>query len=96
MEERLKKILDNDPEEIKKVDVREPQLLELMQEVEEENRAREDVLDWLSEKKRRQELINDDELVQELLSHLEEAYRTAAISENAYADAKHINKELLS
>lgn len=95
MEERLKRILDNDAEDITGADIREPELLELLMEAEEKNRARDEVLDWLSEKKRRWELINDDDIVRELLSHLEEAYRTAAISENAYADGKKVNKELL-
>ncbi|MCJ7478719.1 MAG: hypothetical protein MUP63_00890 [Candidatus Nanohaloarchaeota archaeon QJJ-7] len=96
MEERVQKILENEMEKIQEAEIEEPELIEMMMEVEKQNREREELLEWLSEKKRRQEIINDEERVESLLSHLEEAYRTASISENSYHEAKKTNKELLS
>lgn len=69
--------------------------LDRLMEMEQERHARDELLDWLEEKKRRQELLQDEDRIEELLSHIEHAYRTAAISEDTYRHAKRVNRELL-
>jgi hypothetical protein len=74
--------------------VNELDLKELVQ-VEEQNQNREELVHWLLQKAKRRNMIEDEERVQELLSHIEHAYRMAAISEETYAKAKQANKDLL-
>lgn len=62
---------------------------------EEEHRDRQELVLWLLQKAKRRNMIEDEERVQELLSHIEYAYRTAAISEETYAKAREANKALL-
>lgn len=63
--------------------------------VEEENENRENLLLWLLKKQKRRQLLQDEERIEELLSHTEYAYRTAAISQETYDSVKQANKELL-
>lgn len=69
--------------------------LDRLMEMERERHARDELLDWLEGKKRNRELLQDEDRIEELLSHIEHAYRTAAISEDAYRHAKQVNRELL-
>lgn len=62
---------------------------------EQEREARDELLDWLEEKQATRATLRDEERIEALLEHLEHAYRTAAISEDAYQRAKEANKELL-
>lgn len=95
MSELLEKILDNDVEGIKEgVSEHKPNLKKLMR-MEREGEAREHVLDWLEGKKERIDMITDDDRLEEMLSHLEYAYRTAAISEETYQRAREINRRLM-
>lgn len=72
----------------------ETDLAELIR-VEEENENREELVDWLREKRERHELLTDEERLQELRAHLEYAYRTAAISQETYSKVRQLHQELL-
>ncbi len=93
----VKDILEKDVEAVREhveenhddLDLRE------MVKVEEENRGRDDLVHWLLQKAKRRQLVEDEDRIEELLSHLEYAYRTAAISEETYAKVKQRNKQLL-
>jgi hypothetical protein len=91
-------LLENDVKTVKKLvesaDVTRADLAEMV-EVEQDTRERDELLDWLRAKHERRDMIEDDDRVQELLGHIEEAYQTAAISEKTYQRAKQANKELL-
>ncbi len=90
-------ILEQDAEAVKRhveEHVADLDLREMVQ-VEEDNRNREELVHWLLRKAKRRTMIGDEERLKELLSHIEEAYRTAAISEETYAKAKQANKDLL-
>ncbi len=63
--------------------------------VEEENENRTELVHWLLRKEKRRRLLGDEDRIRELLSHLEHAYRTAAISEDTYRQVKQRNRELL-
>lgn len=69
--------------------------LKEMVRVEEANQNREELVLWLLQKQQRHDTILDEERLQHALSHLEEAYRTAAISQDTYHEMKRLNRELL-
>ncbi|MDY6778651.1 MAG: hypothetical protein SVU32_08355 [Candidatus Nanohaloarchaea archaeon] len=88
-------LLQLDVPEIKEyVDEHEPDLDELI-EAEQEGRERQELIDWLEAKKERLEILNDDERAEELLKHVENAYRSASISEDTYNEAKQQTKEMI-
>ncbi len=90
-------VLEKEFEEMKSiVNEHEHELEELIKkEKKKEDGARENVIRWLEGKKKRKELMEDEETIRELLSHIEHAYRTASIPEDTYAKAKSLHKELL-
>lgn len=91
----VEEILEHDVERVKDlVERHEPDVEELITK-ENRSKGREDLLTWLEEKKRYIELLEDEERIQNLLSHIEFAYRTASVSEETYQKAKSANKELL-
>lgn len=86
-------LLEKDIEAMKdEVDAAEHDLDALVEEAREREHP---AADWLEAKRERRELVEDEERVEELLSHLEEAYRTAAISQDTYQRVKQANRELL-
>jgi len=88
-------ILENELEDMKEIiEEKEHELEELIAK-EKEREARENVIQWLEEKRERKELLNDENRIKELLRHVEHAHRTASITEETYMKAKSIHKELL-
>lgn len=88
-------ILEKKFEKMKElIEEHEPELEALIAK-EKEKENRQEVIKWLETKKKRKDLLNDEDAVKELLSHIEHAYRTASISEETYSNAKFLNKKLL-
>jgi len=90
-----KKLLDSEIERVKEMIDECEEDIEHLIELEREHDAREDLIAWLEKKKRYRELLEDEGKIKNLLSHLEHAYRTASVSEDAYNMAKEANKRLL-
>ncbi len=92
----MEELLEKDVDEIKEeVEEKEIEFIEELMEVEREGEDREELLEWLEEKKHRLELMEDEQRHEDLLSHLEYAYRTAAISEETYQDMKDKAREVV-
>jgi hypothetical protein len=95
MSEEIREFLDRDVDEVKESLHELDHELEQVIEIEREEQEREELIEWLEGKKERLKLINDEERLKELLSHLEYAYRTAAVSEETYQNARDLNRKLL-
>lgn len=88
-------LLDREIEEVKQAVAALEHDIDTLIEAEQDGAARQDLIDWLYLKKHHQELLHDEETVAHMQSHLEEAYRTAAISHKTYQDVKAANKKLM-
>lgn len=89
LEKEVEAVKEHVEENHEEIDLRE------MVQVEEERENREDLVHWLLQKEKRRQLVENGERIEELLSHLEYAYRTAAISEETYNKVKQRNQQLL-
>lgn len=61
---------------------------------EQEGEGREELIEWFKEKKERLELLESEEHLDDMLSHIEWAYRTASISKTTYDRAREITNRL--
>lgn len=92
----LREVLKKDVEAVKE-HVRQAEIeFEEVIRAEREHHGRDELLDWLRQKKKHSELLSDEDLIGELLMHLEHAYRNASISEDTYRRVKQVNQELLN
>lgn len=96
MTEEIHNLLDKEPEEVKEsIENFESDISKVI-EIEKDKHAREGLIEWLEEKKERLELLEEEEMLEELMSFLEYSYNTAAISKKSYINAKDAALRLLN